>query len=204
MRIPSDPLARPLPDIPVAIEPIIGWRGLTFGEQAEERPAQPRIYDSVSKFKSPSLGDLWPAGRLSWDMDCRCHAPGQAQQLVITEYFGGVPCYHTNLEYQRIDQLTAELAPELCRCGINAFARRGRLLGTEYGSCPMIAQVALWGQVRKFERGYRAEHSQILRVWSAREASRDRVVELCEREGIEYAGHLRWWRAAHLPLLPFR
>jgi hypothetical protein len=78
-----------------------------------------------------------------------------------------------------------------CQCGVNAFATIEQLIERGYTEDEMvtaIGRVELWGEVRSFERGWRAEHAQAAEVWALREFEASDVRQACVDAGIAYRG----------------
>lgn len=120
---------------------------------------------------SPHQGDVWAGGKLEWAGQCQCSQALKGQD---------------------------------CHCGVNAYASEHELIEgagnlLRIGTM-VVGQVALEGEVRVFERGFRAERARVLRVWSLSADSRviDDVSRLCTRDGVEFAGvHGTLRRARH-------
>jgi hypothetical protein len=179
------------------------WKGLALGEQTFE--VAERVHHSQLVPKSPVLGHLWVDGTLHWDGECGCHLVVPA---ALAQSIGAEPGSEAaQLAWEAVVRLQREQLDQnlrTCRCGINAFTRRRHLLGTEYGAQDIVAEIEISGVVRTFERGYRAERGRIVRMYSTREHTRAMVQAMCKRMGIEYAGHLGWWRTAHVLAWPTR
>lgn len=82
------------------------------------------------------------------------------------------------------------LPARACLCGVNAFADAHELIASHpcYSSQPIIGQVALTGEVRCFERGWRGQHAQPVKIWARTHRHRRAAREVAAQYGIEYAG----------------
>lgn len=148
-------------------EPIVAWKALnaTWGFGSHDRQG----------FTSPSKRSFWHDGQLSWDEVCHCgHTPRALDYLL----YGDRP------------------APVECHCGINAYAKFADLLTSPYcahgkESADIVARVQLTGRVRRYERGWRAEHARVDAAWYryARDLSSQGWLEgYCARQGVVYGG----------------
>lgn len=54
---------------------------------------------------------------------------------------------------------------ENCLCGYNAFTTRDMMdRSLDHDRCPVIGEIEMWGRVREFDLGWRAENVQIKRL----------------------------------------
>jgi hypothetical protein len=75
-----------------------------------------------------------------------------------------------------------------CVCGVNAFATPEQLEQSRYADMPAVGCVLLEGEVRAFERGWRAERARVHLVWAATWLHAERVREAAEACGAIYMG----------------
>jgi hypothetical protein len=165
---------------------------------------------------SPHRKTPWPSGRLSWDLTCRCEmaernvrqmkdrlAYLQEQRLHAETYTGDETPSQAVRKVQEIRELrkrctrlvailaALERGEDLCLCGINAFHSLGDLVDGGFAThidTQVIGEVRLWGEVRRFERGWRAEHARIVRVWSVHERTAAKAADIARLGGFEYMG----------------
>jgi hypothetical protein len=162
-------------------EPIIGWKVLDMHRW---------------KLVSPQQRTVWESGQLAWDGECGCG-------FVERDDDHDSAC------------LAPRVRPDQCLCGINAFksldeliegAPELRLHGQE-----LVVQVELSGQVRLYEKGYRAKRARVIQAWKlgAGRGHDKFAAKTCERAGVELAGRLAehmeittsssWWTPSKTP-----
>lgn len=189
-------------DQQLLIEPIEGWRAWNVIDAAEAE--QPRVMFASSippaiasqaprprklELRSPDLGNTWPQGALSWDETCRCSGLKQLQRLTILQLIPwtlfAMPLY-TARKLQRL-LITRKDRP--CNCGINAYQAREQLADSRYiESAQALGRVELWGRVRKYEKGWRAQHARVAELWASDHKHAERVSTLAFELSIPYKG----------------
>lgn len=186
------------------IEPIMGWRSWSVKE-INGRPS----------FVSPQQNTPWDRGRLDWDGECRCERSRSAASRMWRQHTEWIrrdrerSAGEDNPERQTRLRMLKELGdPEQCHCGINAFAHAGQLIDGPHlflTANHAVGQVALSGMVRGYERGWRAERAQVMRVWANSDANSfqqyaPNLVEAAAKEaGVQFMGTVddavrgAWW-----------
>lgn len=189
---------------PDLFEPIIGWRAW-----------QVQSVNGHHTLCSPQMGTPWTSGKLTASTLCHCGASKQAEQgsffdtyddllddmdmwdddeiegISVEEIRASLVNTHGHVA-DRGQAVIRSIAEGLCACGVNAFADLELLLASPYAEGPdiVIGQVALSGAVRCYERGYRAEHGQIMRVWAVDESVAQQARHIADHSGFAYAGTL--------------
>lgn len=173
------------------IDPVLGWRGWSIAGH---------LHDESLVFASPQQGDLWHQGRLSWNGSCKCDIsqdPDQYKRIksMIAEIESSPKYVEMRSQGRRHAYLyilyaLKKLTPADCHCGINAFASSAHLQQAmlTLGSIEAVGQVALTGTVRCFEKGWRAEHGQIVRVWAIDRTDPGDVAAAAEAAGAQFMG----------------
>lgn len=184
------------------IDPIIGWRGWNVDQD---------------HFVSPDQGTPWTSrGELVWDKRCRCRTFPffkTIQKVVSGVTSGVIWSVSSSLPINAVKVGPSQPAPaapasassDPCHCGINAFAARDQLALSRYlvrrrHRTHAVGTVALAGEVRVFERGYRADRARVDKVWATSWRYRRQVRSVAQVAGAQYMGvaHRRWWQLSAL------
>jgi hypothetical protein len=156
--------------IPDAIEPAVGWRGW---------------YAVGGTLMSPTRYTPWNKGHLSWDGICRCR---EGELMTMHDELAMETSEAARLAREAVENMLLD-----CNCGINAFRDREQLAESGYPHwCHVVGEVELHGQVRVYEKGYRAEHARASRIWATKLRHVPRARRAAKEAGIEYAGRLRF------------
>lgn len=192
----SDLLGMRAPDL---VEPIIGWRGWSV-----RKSESGRYY-----LHSPQQGDCWRDGQLVWDGSCRCiiEAMHQAYQtrLQACRYTQDTVKHflrHQSAAEQRValqhlatleemETIYEQLLSMGCHCGINAFVDPQTLTSTSYTGdheVQALGQVQLSGEVRGYERGWRAQAGRAAALWATSAEHEQAVRAAAVQVGAAYEG----------------
>jgi hypothetical protein len=185
--------------------PIIGWRTWRVGRWTDQAGERHRC------LVSPYMGTLWKNGHLSWSGECRCRETVEHQlkrdscllQRMLDEVRNG-ELKNTGMAHEQHLRLREKLAGRVmhaqdmlhepdwqCACGINAFATVEQLTHGNYDmsrGVQAIGCVELTGIVRRYERGWRAEHGKIVRVWAQSPRIATAVEAAAREAGAVYEG----------------
>lgn len=196
--------ARPTPDL---CDPVIGWRSWRVTRSGDDWMVS-----------SPQMGTPWPGGLLSTSTKCHCSASSPRDNsthwaatyedlLDDMDEWNEQSCEGVDVDEIRASLMStyqaakrgahsriAHLVQESeCACGINAFGDAKSLLDSPYASgngCMIVGEVELWGVVRQYQHGWRAEHGRIARVWAVSSLQAYAVRQAADALGFVYAGTL--------------
>lgn len=102
-------------------------------------------------------------GWRSWDVK---YERGEQKRLNLVSPTQGAIWPVDELVAKPCGSRSHELDPSSCLCGINAYVDEQHLLTGEYALKPVWGQVQMWGHVRKFEKGWRAERARPVKLWT--------------------------------------